>query len=122
MSKKTNYIKGTFNCAETIIDAFNKNNDAHIPVAIGSGMGTGLTVGSVCGAVNAAVMIIGFTKGRECYSDENQAKELTSKLLKSIKDEYGSEICIDLKKTGVSCNDIIEFSYIKLEEILNIKG
>lgn len=121
MTKKTNYVKGTFNCAETIIDAFNKNNNTNIPVAIGSGMGAGLTVGSLCGAVNAAAMIIGYTKGREVYTDKNQARDLANLLLKSIREQYNSEICVDLKKSGVSCADIVEFTYRKLEEILNTK-
>ena len=53
MEKKVKYTKGEFNCAETIIDAFNKNNSTSIPVSLGSGMGSGMTVGSLCGAINA---------------------------------------------------------------------
>lgn len=118
---KIDYVKGQLNCAESVIDAFNKNNKVNIPVALGSGMGSGATVGSLCGAVNAAVLIIGFLKGRESYSEENNARPLSNQLLKEIKEKFDSEICIDLKKSGVSCEEIVTFTYEKLEKILNIK-
>lgn len=119
MNKKVNYIKGQLNCAESIIDSFNKNNNTDIPVALGSGMGSGATIGSLCGAVNAAILVIGYLKGRETYLEENKARILTNELLKEIKNKYNSEICIDLKKSNISCNEIVEFTYDKLEEILS---
>ncbi|MGL5000572.1 MAG: C-GCAxxG-C-C family (seleno)protein [Cetobacterium sp.] len=118
---KIDYVKGQLNCAESVIDAFNKNNGTTIPVALGSGMGRGATVGSLCGAVNAAVLVIGFLKGRESYSEENNARPLSNQLLKEIKERFDSEICIDLKKSGVSCKEIVAFTYDKLEEIINEK-
>ena len=119
MNKKVNYVKGQLNCAESIIDSFNKNNNTNIPVALGSGMGTGVTIGSLCGAINAAVLIIGYIKGRKTHLEENMAKSLSNDLLKEIKNRYGSELCINLKKSNISCNEIVEFTYDKLEEILN---
>lgn len=119
MNKKVNYTKGQLNCAESIIDSFNKNNNTDIPVALGSGMGTGVTIGSLCGAINAAVLVIGYLKGRETYLEENQARALANQLLKEIKNKYNSELCIDLKKSNISCNEIVEFTYDKLEEILS---
>ncbi|MGL5088234.1 MAG: C-GCAxxG-C-C family (seleno)protein [Cetobacterium sp.] len=121
MKIKIDYIKGQLNCAESVIDAFNKNNGTSIPVALGSGMGGGATVGSLCGAVNAAVLVIGFLKGRETYSEENNARTLSNQLLNEIKEKFNSEICIDLKKSGISCKEIVSFTYDKLEEILNVK-
>ncbi|MCX3066293.1 MULTISPECIES: C-GCAxxG-C-C family (seleno)protein [Cetobacterium] len=119
MNKKVTYVKGQLNCAESIIDSFNKNNNTEIPVALGSGMGTGVTIGSLCGAVNAAVLVIGYLKGRETYQEENQARSLANDLLKEIKNKFNSELCVDLKKSNVSCNEIVSFTYEKLEEILN---
>lgn len=95
MNKKVTYVKGQFNCAESIIDSFNKNNNTKIPVALGSGMGTGVTIGSFCGAINAAVLIIGYLEGRETYQEENKARFLANDLLKEIKNKFGSELCID---------------------------
>ncbi|MGL4642117.1 MAG: C-GCAxxG-C-C family (seleno)protein [Cetobacterium sp.] len=118
MNKKVEYVKGQFNCAESIIASFNKNNGTNIPIALGSGMGTGVTVGSLCGAVNAAVLIIGFLKGRETYLEENKARALSNQLLKEIKEKYNSELCIELKKSGTSCQEIVAYTYEKLEEVL----
>lgn len=112
------YTKGQLNCAETIIDSFNKNHNTNIPVALGSGMGSGLTIGSVCGAINAAAIVIGAQKGRELPDEENQAREIVKALLTKIKEKYGSEICIDLKKSNVSCQEIINFTYEQLDSLL----
>lgn len=119
MNKKVTYVKGQLNCAESIIDSFNKNNNTEIPVALGSGMGTGATIGSLCGAVNAAVLVIGYLKGRETYQEENKARFLANDLLKEIKNKFNSELCVDLKKSNVSCSEIVSFTYEKLEEILS---
>lgn len=119
MNKKVTYVKGQFNCAESIIDSFNKNNNTKIPVALGSGMGTGVTIGSLCGAINAAVLIIGYLEGRETYQEENKARFLANDLLKEIKNKFGSELCIDLKKSNISCEEIVKSTYKILEEILS---
>lgn len=118
MSNKTNYVKGNYNCAETIIDAYNKHHNASIPVSIGSGMGGGATIGSLCGAINAALVVIGITKGRELPTEENKAREISNALMKDLKEKYGSEICLDLKKSGVSCAEIVEFTYLQLEKYI----
>lgn len=119
--KKITYVKGQLNCAETIIDAFNKEYNLEIPVAIGSGMGLGLTTGSVCGAVNAAAVIIGFLKGRNSKDETNEARELVNKLMKMVKEKYNSEICFDLKSNKIDCQEIIEFVFEKTGTILDIE-
>jgi C_GCAxxG_C_C family probable redox protein len=111
------YRKGEFNCAETIIDTFNQENGTQIPVALGSGMGSGLTTGSICGAVNAAALIIGFLKGRNNKTDANEARAIVNQFMKIFKEKYGSEICIDLKKSGISCEEIVEFAYDELNKL-----
>ncbi|MGL5797768.1 MAG: C-GCAxxG-C-C family (seleno)protein [Cetobacterium sp.] len=119
MNKKIEYVKGQLNCAESIIDAFNKNNNLSIPVALGSGMGSGVTIDSLCGAVNAAVLVIGFIKGRENFSEVNNARPLCNKLLTEFKKEFNSELCSYLKKENISCESIVRFTYQKLEQIIN---
>ncbi|MGL5056192.1 MAG: C-GCAxxG-C-C family protein [Fusobacteriaceae bacterium] len=118
MSKKTNFAKGGFNCAECLIDAHNKHNNGNIPVSLGSGMGGGLTVASLCGAVNAAAIVIGAVKGRVNPEDSNDARVLVNELMKSVKEKYKSEICRDLKNSGADCSDIVEFVYQELDRIL----
>lgn len=119
--EKINYQHGGLNCAETIIDTYNKRNQKEIPVSIGSGMGGGLTVGSVCGAVNAAMAVIGIEKGREFAEHPNEAREFANKFIKKIRSKYGSELCLDLKKQGVSCTEIVDVAYEMLHEVMNEK-
>lgn len=117
--KRIVYIKGTLNCAETMIDAFNREHNLNIPVSLGSGMGLGLTTGSVCGAVNAAALIIGYLRGRHTKDEVNEARELVNKLMLSVKDKYKSEICVDLKRDKIECQDIIEYVFEETEAILD---
>lgn len=120
-NKKITYTKGQLNCAETIIDAFNKEYNLDIPVAIGSGMGSGLTTGSICGAVNAAAVIIGLLKGRNSKEETNEARELVNKLMKATKEKYNSEICLDLKRDKIDCQEIIQFVFEETGVILDIE-
>lgn len=117
-TRKTNYVKGQLNCAETIIDVYNKNTGSDIPVALGSGLGTGMTVGSVCGAINASAIIIGAVKGRCSAAEPNEARAIVNTLMKRVKEVYGTELCVELLKNGVSCSDLVEFVYLELEKIL----
>ncbi|MGL5051276.1 MAG: C-GCAxxG-C-C family protein, partial [Fusobacteriaceae bacterium] len=71
-----------------------------------------------CGAVNAAAIVIGAVKGRVNPEDSNDARVLVNELMKSVKEKYKSEICLDLKKSGVDCSDIVEFVYQELDRIL----
>lgn len=118
MTKPSEYHKQGYTCAEAIIKSYNEEHNTDIPVALGSGMGTGVTVGSLCGAVNAAVLVLGYIKGREDNSQSNDARVYSRELMNRVRDKYNSEICLDLKKNKVSCSEIIDFSYDALKEIL----
>lgn len=116
--KASHYKKEGYNCAEAIIKAYNDEFDDDIPVSIGSGMGGGAAVASLCGAVNGALVVIGYLKGRSTTEDKNQAGGLSKELLNSVRSEYTSEICKDLKKNRISCDTIIDFAYEELKRIL----
>ncbi len=118
MNNPSFYYGQGYNCAEAIIKSYNEDFNKDIPVSIGSAMGTGASVGSICGAVNACVMVVGYIKGRESNLDINESKVYSKMLMSKIREEYKSEICIDLKRSGVSCEEIIDFSYEVLKEIL----
>lgn len=117
MTKPSEYHKQGFACSEAIIKAYNEENNTNIPISLGSGFGSGVTVGSLCGAIGAAVVIIGFLKGRESNDEENDARRYTKELMIKIKEKYGTEICRDLKKNGVSCAEIIDYTYETLNKI-----
>lgn len=118
MTKPSVYHNEGYNCAESIIKSYNEEHNTDIPVALGSGMGTGITVGSLCGAVNAAVLVLGYLKGREDNSKSNDARAYSRELMKKVREKYDSEICLDLKKNKISCSEIIDFTYDALNEIV----
>lgn len=118
MTKASEYHKQGFTCGEAMIKDYNEEHNTNIPVSLGSGMGTGFTVGSVCGAVGAATVIIGSLKGRENNDEVNNARKYTKELMMDIKQKYGTEICKDLKKNGVSCAEIIDYTYEVLNKLI----
>lgn len=119
MQKPSIYHKQGFNCAESLIKAYNEEHNTDIPVALGSGLGTGVMVGSICGAVNAAVLIIGYLKGRSDSSEANEARTYSKQLMLKIREKYNTDLCLVLKQNKVSCPEIIDFTYEQLNEILN---
>lgn len=118
MTKASEYHKQGFTCGEAMIKAYNEEHNTNIPVSIGSGMGTGFTVGSACGAVGAATVIIGALTGRENNDELNDARKYTKKLMLDVKEKYGTENCRDLKKGGVSCAEIIDYTYEVLNKLI----
>ncbi len=119
MTKPSIYHSQGYNCAEALIKSYNEEHHTNIPVSLGSGMGSGATVGSLCGAINAAVLVIGFIKGRNSELEANEARAYSNKLMKIIREKYNSEMCIDLKRNRVGCDEIIDFTYEALNQLLN---
>ncbi|NMS91785.1 oxidoreductase [Clostridioides difficile] len=118
MTRPSIYHSQGYTCAEALIKSYNEEHNTDIPISIGSGMGVGITVGSVCGAVNAAIVIIGYLNGRNSNLDENMARKYSRELMNRVRDRYSTEICASLKKNKVSCEEIINFTYDALNEML----
>lgn len=118
MTKPSNYFKEGFNCAESVIKCYNKEFNDNIPLAIGSGMGGGACSGSLCGAVNGSIVVIGYLKGRKKTGERGNANIYVQKLIREVRNKYPSEICRDLKANRVSCGEIIDFSYEVLKKLL----
>lgn len=118
MVKAAEYHKQGYTCGEAMIKAYNEEHNTNIPINLGSGMGAGFTVGSVCGAVGAAAVIIGTLKGRESNDEINDARKYTRELMTAVNEKYGTEICKNLKKSGISCAEIIEYTYENLNKII----
>ncbi|HBG5342817.1 TPA: C-GCAxxG-C-C family protein [Clostridioides difficile] len=112
------YHEKGFNCAESVIKAYNEEFNTDIPVCLGSGLGSGCGVASLCGAVNASNIIIGYVKGRSHEDESTKAKVYAKDLTTTVRKEYGSELCIDLKKDLVACREIMDFAYDSLKETL----
>ena len=116
MDKVLEFHKEGYNCAESIIKAVNEDKKLDIPVSIASPFGGGMVVGSTCGAVTGALMALGALKGRSTSEEKNNSRVVTKEIINKVKEKYGTIECIQLKKQGVTCSEIIKFSYDTLKE------
>lgn len=120
MSKAVNYHKQGYNCAESILKSFNDENRLSIPVSIGTPFGSGMTVGSTCGAITGAMIAVGAVSGRETETVPNASRQYANELMNKVKEKYGTYECRELKKQGVSCPTIICYMEQQLKEILPV--
>lgn len=116
MSKVLEIYKEGYNCAESIVKTINEEKKLNIPVSVASPFGAGMTVGSTCGAISGALVVLGAVKGRETSKEQNNSKSLAKEVMSKIAEKYGTFECKELKKQGVSCNEIIEYAYKVVEE------
>ena len=103
--------KEGYNCAESIIKAFNEDTNLDIPVSMASPFGGGMAVGGTCGAITGTLMAVGALKGRNTSEEKNNSRTITKEVITKVKEEYGTIECIELKKKGVTCEAIIKFTY-----------
>ena len=101
----------SMNCAQCVLCAASKyiEIDPDYARRIAAGFGGGIKSGEVCGAVSGAVMALGVAGKQDC----------TKEFVDDFKTFFGSCVCRELKgKSGIPCDDLIEFSANKLEEVL----
>lgn len=113
------FRKEGYNCAESIVKAVNYDKDLNIPVSIATPFGNGMAVASTCGAVTGAMIAVGYIHGREDSEQKNETRGITKEIMNMIKEKYGTVECKALKEKGVSCNEIIEYTYELLSSKLN---
>ncbi|MGL5574255.1 MAG: C-GCAxxG-C-C family (seleno)protein [Sarcina sp.] len=118
MTKPSEYHKQGYTCGEAIIKSYNDEFGTDMPVEIGSAMGTGFTMGSLCGSIGAAGAIIGIKKGRKSNESENEARKINRQLMSNITKEFNTTMCKELKKNKVSCETIIDYTYENLKTVL----
>ncbi|WP_026889436.1 C-GCAxxG-C-C family protein [Clostridium beijerinckii] len=116
MKKVIEFHKEGYNCAESILKAFNEDTGSEIPIAIASPFGGGMTIGSTCGAITGTLMAVGALKGRNSSEEKNNSRVLTKEIINKVKEKYGTLECIELKKKGITCDEIIEYAYNILNE------
>lgn len=116
MEKVLEFHKEGYNCAESILKTFNEDTNLDIPVSMASPFGGGMSVGSTCGAITGTLMAIGALKGRNSSEEKNNSRALSREIINKVKEKYGTLECIELKKKGVACEEIIKFAYDALKE------
>ena len=116
MDKVLEFRKEGYNCAESIIKAFNEDTNLDIPVSIASPFVGGMAVGSTCGAITGTLMAVGALKGRNSSDEKNNSRIITKDVITTVKEKYGTIECIELKKKGITCDEIIKFTYDLLNE------
>ncbi len=116
MKKVLEFREQGYNCAESIVKTFNEENNLNIPVQLASPFGTGMAVGGTCGAIAGALISLGALKGRVEGKVPNESRQYTKEVVNKVKEKYGTLECIELKKKGISCAEIIEYTYEVLNE------
>ena len=107
------------NCAQCVLCACGKYTglDKETSVSVAAGFGGGVRCGEICGAVSGAVMAIGASR------KENTAcvAALTKQCTGAFREKYGNLRCLDLKRAGVSCDELIAFGADTAEKLINDK-
>ncbi len=112
-----------FNCAQCVLCALGEYTglEDRTALALGGGLGGGARCGELCGALNGGIMTLGaafpFTDGNDAQARAKIAS-LTSSLTKAFRAEFGCLRCVDLKRSGHPCDELIRFSAQKTEEII----
>lgn len=118
MADVLKFYKEGYNCAESLVKAFNEDNNCQIPISLASPFGSGMASGATCGAITGAIIALGAAKGRECATEKNESRKYVKLMMGKLKEKYGTFECIELKSNGVTCNEIIEYTYSILNECL----
>lgn len=92
------------NCAQCVLSACGKYTglDADTAKKIAAGFGGGVRSGELCGAISGAVMALGLIE-----ADRNGASVAARQCVENFRQHYGCVRCLELKRAGVSCDELI---------------
>ena len=107
-----------FNCAQCVLGAAGKYTglDAKTAEKIAAGFGGGVRSGEICGAISGAVMALGLLE-----EDKRAIAGLSRQCVEAFRQKYGCVRCIELKRAGVSCDELIAFGAAFVENYQNNK-
>ena len=113
-----------FNCAQCVLCACGKytNLDRNSSLAITGGFGGGVRCGEICGAISGAVMALGAAAPFCDASDREtmtRIASLTKQCTAAFRDRFGALRCLDLKRAGVPCDELIAFGAQTAEKLIN---
>jgi len=89
-----------FNCAEKILHGANQAYNLGLnqqTLKLSAGFGGGMGLGSVCGTLTGAVMVLGTLFVDKSAHESRRIKKLTQELLISFRQEMGEITCSKLK-------------------------
>jgi C_GCAxxG_C_C family probable redox protein len=111
------------NCAQAVLLSYcdKYGMDRETAMRTASGLGGGMRVGDVCGAVSGAVLVIGLKNGPSQPGDKEAKKlcnEKTAEFIKEFRERFGNYTCRELIKAagGKICDTVIAGAAELLEE------
>ena len=113
-----------FNCAQCVLCACGKYTglDRGSSLSVACGFGGGVRCGEICGAISGAVMAIGAAASFSDSPDREamaRVSLLTKQCTAAFRDQFGALRCLDLKRAGVSCDELIAFGAETAEKLIN---
>ena len=113
-----------FNCAQCVFATCGKYTglDKDTALAIAGGFGGGVRCGEICGAITGAVMAIGKAEPYNVPGDGAAMTRIaadTKRCISAFRERYGVIRCLELKRAGVSCDELIAFGAETAEKIIN---
>lgn len=113
------------NCAETMLYAGNETYKLGLDKAAlktAAGFGAGMNIGSVCGALTGAVMVLGILFVKDRAHESDRIKLLENELFKRYRSKMGDINCPALKRNyrteELRCLQVIKEAGRILDEIV----
>ena len=106
-----------YNCAQCVLASCGEYTglDDNTALSVSAGFGGGVRCGEICGAVSGAVMAIGCAKSNDAAAN---VAGLTKQTAAAFRERFGAVRCLDLKRAGVPCDDLIAFGAETAEKLI----
>ncbi|MBO6040042.1 MAG: C_GCAxxG_C_C family protein [Oscillospiraceae bacterium] len=112
-----------FNCAQSVVAALGEYTglDEKTALAVSGGFGGGVRCGEICGACSGAVMALGLAHPHTSGED-TEARAMIGRLAGAFTRQFAADQgclrCVDLKRAGRPCDDLIAYAAEAAETIL----
>ena len=112
-----------FNCAQCVLCSCGKYTgiDRDTALAVAAGFGGGVRCGEICGAISGAVMALGLANPYTDGADREammKIASLTKACSAAFREKYGVVRCLELKRAGISCDELIALGAETAEKLI----